>query len=85
MDSQCDKCGKQLPTLGDLEVSEPNQYPGVYDEDEREIRIGFHIAVGSDNWISPNGTPDWDPDQEVDLCRECRTEFLKLWEAWYGK
>lgn len=85
MDNQCDRCGKQLPQIRELEKTDPNRYPGVYEEEEKDIHIGFHVVIGSDNWILGDGETDWDPDREFDLCPTCRDKFLQIWEQFYGK
>lgn len=77
MDTQCDRCGKELP------LADPEEWLGVNYIDEPWF-VGFHVVVGGSQIINKQGEFEgWDPDQEFDLCPECKEAFLQLWDNFY--
>lgn len=80
MDTQCDRCGAELPEeTKSVQVAfgEPGERYNL------EFRRSFHLATGSSE-IFDDGDSDWDPSFECDLCPECRDQFITMWEAFYG-
>lgn len=84
MDNQCDKCGKELKSPIEMGLVDCMERQDLIDHYSQAV-AGYHVVIGSWNYIWPDGDTDWDPGTEIDLCEECRAEFIQLWERWYGR